>query len=230
MKPIKNAPTRVRASAIVRFALTYCFRNRLKRRPFLLSPRLERVPHGNLHDPRSPLNVGKVGEVARRLIQIRIQWNAEPAAAGVERAHLLRIGHVEDLPAELQFVTLRNPGRNPAEVECLAESHVDNDVSGHPENVAFAGLTGIGIPKVLESEDRITAEELRRSHRIPGWTCVEVSCPDCIALNVPVGSPARVVKHAGGSVVEANRHAGIESEDARELPTADEAIGQFASV
>jgi hypothetical protein len=55
-------------------------------------------------------------------------------------------------------VSLRNPGPKSAGVECLTESHVDNDVSGHPEDIAFAGLAGVSVAEVLKRECRIAAE------------------------------------------------------------------------
>lgn len=122
-----------------------------------MSP-LELVAHCNLHDARGALNAGEVGEVARRLIQIWIQRNSESATAGIERPHLLRIGHVKCFPPELQFVSLGDPGRKSAEMERLTQPHVKNDISGNSKDVAFAGFTRVSVAEVLERKIRVASE------------------------------------------------------------------------
>src|SRR3954468_13733860 len=177
------------------------------RSPGVDSHYLERVTQQELHHSTAQvaaLNRSKVGEVIGWVALIWIQRDTEAAAAAIKGPHALMIEDVENFPAELQLVALGDLRRESVQVEGFAEPHVDVVVTGDAEDVTFAGLAGVGISEARERGVSVAAKQLRSAINRPRRAGLEIGSPYGVALDFPVGRPARVVKHAGCSVVEPN--------------------------
>src|SRR5689334_7967773 len=124
------------------------------------SPGSERIPRRHLHDPRRPLDAGEVGEIRGWLGEVRIQRNAESAAAGVKWPEVLLIENVEHLPAHLEFMPFQAVA-DACHAEDLAEARIERDIARNAEHVAFAGFAWIRVAESLKRRRGVAAEQFR---------------------------------------------------------------------
>src|ERR1043166_4739105 len=85
---------------------------------------------------------------------VRIELETKPAAAGINRSHVLRVRKVEYLEAKLQTLMLA-----PGHVKRLTQSHVDVEVAGQANDISVAGLDRIRSAPTRVGLEQAIAEE-----------------------------------------------------------------------
>src|SRR5262249_15639758 len=178
-----------------------------------LNQPLERVTQRELHYASRTrltnrrLRAGEASEAGGR--SRRIERIGQQSQRG-DDAERLRVGDVENLPAELQLVSLSVP-----QLEGLAQSRVQHEVAWQPDGreVAVAHLAG---PRVAERAIRFEriGEEVRPPVNVSARTRFDVAQAHTVALRLPVGRPLDVARRPG-------RQAGVVAHDVGQLPYAD---------
>src|SRR5215475_389525 len=109
----------------------------------------------------------------------------------------------------------------PRHLPGFAESQVEVNVAGHTNIVARPGFAGVGIAEVLVNRRFVTLTEHLRSRSGIGRPTVagaDWMNRRYVGLNVPVCSPASVVKRRHGW------QSRVPAENARELPSSEDCI------
>src|SRR5215472_10673456 len=166
---------------------------------------LERVPQAELHySERVRIDARPVGEVWSRLIgRCSCCGNSKAGAARIQTKELLRVGQIEDLPAELQlmaFVVEHPPA--------LIQSQIEIDVLREAEVVSQAGFSRIGTAEALKSLYLAVSKVLRFGDQPIAATVHRNRLGESgVALHFPVGGPLR------GVVGCSQRNARVVAED-----------------
>src|ERR1043166_3264796 len=130
---------------------------------------------------------------------VRIELETKPAAAGINRAHVLRVRKVEYLEAKLQTLMLA-----PGHVKRLTQSHVDVEVAGQANDISVAGFA-----RIRSAPPRVTLEQALAEEFSPvRGAALRWRQTRAATLRIPVGGPASII------VRTEDRQAGVPTENA----------------
>src|SRR5258708_270951 len=123
----------------------------------------------------------------------------------------MEIGHVENLPTELQILAF------PRHLPAFAQSHIQTRIPISSNHVSRTGLAGEGMLKVVESSHRIGENAHGTVGRIPVMPDLGSSDHLTDTLLVPVCRPEVAVINRKGEAAGPPGHA-------RKLPASDQSI------
>src|SRR5260370_22253080 len=173
---------------------------------------LELVAQRKLHDAGVGQQACIIAERGARLLQ---RWSTVTRSSHNVKAREVR--HVEDLPAELQGMTL------PRHVPPLAQAHIQARVAISAERIARTALTGEWMNEIVQRGRGVSKNADCSGNGILENSRLRLPNHQPAALFVPVCGPELTVVHG-------ERKPGGPAKQSGELPPSDNCIGNGTRV